>query len=238
MRFRFAMCVGLLVIAVAVGAGTAGAQQSAPNTYGTLSTIYDWIPITGFTPDNVGFGLVIDTGGYYHAAGSGGNPWFIATVRIPNGAIWDGVTIFYYDNDAVNDLEFAVFRDYGVNSEQQVTQTFSSGQPGYASTYLPVGLTMDYANNFYTVGTDIALSPDVRFRAARIEYRLQVSPAPGVATFNDVPTNYWAFQYIEALFHAGITAGCAGGNYCPNNPVTRGQMAVFLAKALGLHFPN
>jgi hypothetical protein len=26
--------------------------------------------------------------------------------------------------------------------------------------------------------------------------------------------------------------------YCPDQPVTRGQMAVFLAKALGLHFPN
>ena len=28
----------------------------------------------------------------------------------------------------------------------------------------------------------------------------------------------------------GITAGCGNGNYCPNNPVTRQQMAVFLFK--------
>ena len=28
-----------------------------------------------------------------------------------------------------------------------------------------------------------------------------------------------------------ITAGCSGRNYCPNNPVTRAQMAVFLIKA-------
>lgn len=41
---------------------------------------------------------------------------------------------------------------------------------------------------------------------------------------------------LRALNAAGITAGCGGGNYCPNNPVTRGQMAVFLAKALGLQF--
>jgi hypothetical protein len=26
--------------------------------------------------------------------------------------------------------------------------------------------------------------------------------------------------------------------YCPDNPVTRGQMAVFLATALGLHWKN
>jgi hypothetical protein len=35
---------------------------------------------------------------------------------------------------------------------------------------------------------------------------------------------------------SGITAGCGGGNYCPDAPLTRGQMAVFLSKGLGLHF--
>ena len=29
----------------------------------------------------------------------------------------------------------------------------------------------------------------------------------------------------------GITGGCGGGDYCPDNPVTRAQMAVFLLKA-------
>lgn len=63
-----------------------------------------------------------------------------------------------------------------------------------------------------------------------------VSPAPGSATFNDVPTNHPFFQFIEALYAAGITGGCQAAPplYCPDNPVTRGQMAVFLAKALGL----
>jgi hypothetical protein len=40
----------------------------------------------------------------------------------------------------------------------------------------------------------------------------------------------------EALLAAGITGGCGGGAYCPDSPVTRGQMAVFLSRALGLHF--
>ncbi|HEX4438485.1 MAG TPA: S-layer homology domain-containing protein, partial [Thermoanaerobaculia bacterium] len=42
----------------------------------------------------------------------------------------------------------------------------------------------------------------------------------------------------EALNAAGITGGCGNGNYCPDGPVTRGQMAVFLSKALGLHWPG
>ena len=69
-----------------------------------------------------------------------------------------------------------------------------------------------------------------------VGYQLKVSPAPAVATFLDVPTNHPFFQFVEALAASGITGGCGGGNYCPNNPVTRGQMAVFLAKALGLQF--
>jgi len=30
----------------------------------------------------------------------------------------------------------------------------------------------------------------------------------------------------------GITAGCGGGNYCPDDTVTRGQMAVFIGKSM------
>jgi hypothetical protein len=52
-----------------------------------------------------------------------------------------------------------------------------------------------------------------------------------------VPTSDGAFQYVEALAASGITSGCGNGNYCPDAPLTRRQMAVFLAKALGLHWP-
>jgi len=69
---------------------------------------------------------------------------------------------------------------------------------------------------------------------AILSFQLDVSPAPGTPTFGDVPPSDPAFQFIEALVASGITAGCAGGNYCPDAPLTRRQMAVFLAKALGL----
>jgi hypothetical protein len=51
-----------------------------------------------------------------------------------------------------------------------------------------------------------------------------------------VPTSSPYFKFGEALSAAGIVTGCGGSNYCPGNPVTRGQMAVFLASALGMHF--
>jgi len=52
------------------------------------------------------------------------------------------------------------------------------------------------------------------------------------ARFNDVPTDYWAFSFIEALAQAGITAGCGGDKYCPAAPVSRAQMAVFLERGI------
>jgi len=53
-----------------------------------------------------------------------------------------------------------------------------------------------------------------------------------------VPKNHPYFRAIEALASSGITGGCGAGNFCPNQNVTRGEMAAFLARALGLHFPN
>ncbi len=52
--------------------------------------------------------------------------------------------------------------------------------------------------------------------------------------FNDVPPSHWAFRFINAIFQAGITVGCGGGNYCPDLTVTRAQMAVFILKSLGV----
>jgi hypothetical protein len=96
-------------------------------------------------------------------------------------------------------------------------------------------LVIDNVNASYWiyVGTSSVFT---YFDSARVYYQLQVSPAPATATFGDVPAGHPFFQFIEALVASGITVGCGGGNYCPDAPLTRGQMAVFLSKALGLHF--
>lgn len=56
-------------------------------------------------------------------------------------------------------------------------------------------------------------------------------PAATGTVFADVPSTYWAAAWIEQLYVEGITGGCSGGNYCPETPVTRDQMAVFLLRA-------
>ena len=51
------------------------------------------------------------------------------------------------------------------------------------------------------------------------------------ADFLDVPQLDPFHDYVEKIFRNGITAGCAGGSYCPQDAVTRAQMAVFLLKS-------
>ncbi|MEX0881253.1 MAG: S8 family serine peptidase [Thermoanaerobaculia bacterium] len=52
--------------------------------------------------------------------------------------------------------------------------------------------------------------------------------------FNDVPPGAFAYDFINDLANRGITGGCGGGNYCPNAPNTRGQMAVSIVKTFDL----
>ncbi len=53
-----------------------------------------------------------------------------------------------------------------------------------------------------------------------------------LSRFFDVPGNHWAFDFVEALAESGISGGCGNGNFCPETPVTRAQMAVFLERGM------
>ncbi|MBG1262788.1 DUF1565 domain-containing protein [Nostoc commune] len=80
------------------------------------------------------------------------------------------------------------------------------------------------------VGNDIdqkKIFGSVNFVAATVE----VTPGGPVA-FKDVPANYWAKAYIEALASQNIIAGFPDGSFKPNDPVTRAQFATIVTKAL------
>src|SRR5262249_16213639 len=54
------------------------------------------------------------------------------------------------------------------------------------------------------------------------------SPTP---YFSDTPVNHPFFKWIQKMWELGITNGCGTAAYCPGDPVTRGQMAVFIIRA-------
>jgi len=71
-----------------------------------------------------------------------------------------------------------------------------------------------------------------KFLLASIHGAGYMPPAVGSSTgFVDVSVFYWAGAWIKQLATEGITSGCGDGNYCPDNRVTRAEMAKFLLTA-------
>jgi hypothetical protein len=68
------------------------------------------------------------------------------------------------------------------------------------------------------------------FTHGRGAWRVPTAPCD-TPTFTDVPSTHWAYQQIEMIADAGITVGCSTGRYCPENLVTRAEMAAFLVRA-------
>ncbi|HEY3204864.1 MAG TPA: S-layer homology domain-containing protein, partial [Thermoanaerobaculia bacterium] len=60
------------------------------------------------------------------------------------------------------------------------------------------------------------------------------APPAAAGIFPDVPVSSPFAPWIEELYNEGITAGCGGGNFCPDMPNTRAQMAAFLKTTFGL----
>jgi hypothetical protein len=59
-------------------------------------------------------------------------------------------------------------------------------------------------------------------------------PACGVPRFADVPASSPYCRWIEELVRRGVVSGCGPSLYCPQSPVTREQMGVFVTGTFGL----
>jgi hypothetical protein len=164
-----------------------------------------------------------------------------AGLRLPAGAVVTRLEIAGCDNSP-HFLAADLFRSNvppGTGFAMLMgVSTGSEETPGcgrFSGTPFSPPLVIDNEEATYWIEV-ITWTTDVSFESVRVYYTLQVSPAPAVASFGDVPPGHPFFPFVEALVAAGITAGCAPGLYCVNNPITRGEMAVFMSKALGLHF--
>lgn len=172
---------------------------------------------------------------------------------VPNGATIIQVLFSIVDTDSTSNVT-GFLCQYWTNSGSGSDpggscplQVSSSGTPGNAEILGSPFLTMrtrydadsdgSYENVNWLLAVSLpSFSSANAIRQVRIRWQRQLSPAPASATFADVPVGAFGFQHVEALVGSGITAGCGGGNFCPDAPLTRVQMAVFLAKALGLHW--
>jgi hypothetical protein len=226
-----------------LGAATAEGQASAERPgYGTTDATLWVIGYSEFSPSGGTPPTYSDFGDARWSTPSAGS--FVATAHLPAGAQIVDLQLAYCDDSATDNV-FAFFLECPTASgscPQYSSLSSGDGPMGCNTVSIDVtsqNLFVDNAANRYVVQV-LTQSGTManRFFGVKFGYKLRVSPPPAVATFLDVPTSHPFFQFVEALFASGITAGCGGSNFCPDAPLTRGQMAVFLAAALGLHFPN
>ena len=57
---------------------------------------------------------------------------------------------------------------------------------------------------------------------------------PATPTFADVPSDHWAYEYIEYAAEHGVVQGYDDGYYRPQRQVSRDQMAVYVTRAFDL----
>jgi len=105
-----------------------------------------------------------------------------------------------------------------------------------------------WIENLYALGvtggcsaSPLAYCPDQAVRRKQMavfllksRYGSDYVPPACQGIFSDVPCPGAFADWIEDLANRQITGGCGNGDFCPDDPNTRGQMAVFLTKTFGL----
>lgn len=102
----------------------------------------------------------------------------------------------------------------------------------YIKQLAAVGVTTGCGGGNYCPGAPVSRDQMALFILRGMHGGSYQPPPVGASTgFHDVPTWHWAAPWIKQLAAEGITTGCGGGNYCPDDTVTRAQMAAFLVRA-------
>jgi hypothetical protein len=240
------------------------ATKPAPNrptTYGTSQVSYIEVPASAFLPyDSANQAYTSGNFGLGQRYNTSGSHDLVAPIHLPSGAKVIYLELDGHDGSTTEEMygSFNECNYYALSCTQHPTAGASEGGdctvPGFICSgvaaapgdgeMINVDLTGDdivvdnFLNSYSVLAEPHDHAGETAIGGMIVGYVLQVSAAPPVATFNDVPTTDGAFQFIEAFNKASITAGCQVSPplYCPDSFVTRRQMAVFFAMALGLQW--
>lgn len=152
--------------------------------------------------------------------------------------------LHYCPEEYVTRAQMAVFMLRAIHG----TAYSPSTVPGIFTDVPPTYWASSWINQLYTEGITngcnqipIQYCPEEYVTRAqmavfllRVVHGATYSPITSNNSFSDVATNYWARAWINELYNEGITSGCIQSplQYCPDQYVTRAQMAVFILKAI------
>jgi len=149
----------------------------------------------------------------------------------------------YCPLDPVTRAQMAVFIERGINGANfrpppaNGTAFNDVTVGGFAAEFIEQfsrdGITAGCGNGNYCPHDSVSRAQMAVF-LLRAEHGSGFSPPNATGVFQDVPFDHWAAPWIEQLAAEGITSGCGADTYCPDDPVTRDQMAVFLVRTFGL----
>jgi ELWxxDGT repeat protein len=92
------------------------------------------------------------------------------------------------------------------------------------------GITQGCAPDLYCPGQAVTRAEAAVFLLRALALT-QPPPPPGSGIdFEDVPTSHWAWNWITQFSAQGYTNGCAPNRYCPESPLSRAELAVFLLR--------
>ena len=220
---------------IAKSSGRLETTRAMPKAYGTKDYTVTVVPAIAFLPEAEGQG--------YATSGSLGRfgptnviENFFAPLDIPPGAVIDFIGL-NSQTDTPAGLGVAVIRRSSGGITITVGALDSSVHPwGTDYNAAPIGFHVSAPTSATLIHVQQGALPTNQFLGhVEVWWRREVSFPIG-PTFTDVTPDHPYYKFIEAVAASGITVGCGGGNFCPARNITRGEMAVFLGKALGLHF--
>jgi glucose/arabinose dehydrogenase len=99
------------------------------------------------------------------------------------------------------------------------------------------GITAGCGGGNYCPGGQVTRSQMSVFLLATLQGPGYSPPPCPPSSFNDVPQGSPFCPWVNEIAARGITAGCGGGGFCPENLVSRGEMSVFLSTTFSLPAP-
>jgi hypothetical protein len=213
-------------VTFSVGANTAGADLTGALTVnGQAVSITQRATATTFTD-------VSPSGFYFDGANT------LYSRGITGGC--SANPLKYCPNDRITRGQMAVFIVTSIEGGNDFTYTatpyFTDVPPAdpffrFIQKLKDLGITIGCSATRFCPGAPITRGQMAVFLIAA-RYGAVPYSYPSTPYFTDVPPSSSFFPFIQKMAQVGITAGCGAGVYCPDQTLTRGQMAVFIAAGL------